>query len=425
MTLAINGGTPVWSGQWPTWPYVSANVGDALSRIAARQRWAVSGDWNGHEPVDLELARRFADYCKTSHCVPVDHGSSALIIGLLGLGVQAGDEVIVPGLTWIATASVVARIGAIPVLVDIDPDTLCISADAVRAAITPRTRAVVAVHLYSAMADMDALRAICTESDLGLVEDCAQAYGAQWDGQPAGSLGDTGAFSTQQGKALTSGEGGLFVTSRDDLRELAEMYRGDGRKYAEQRPRVGRPSLDTFEVVQGWNMHLSEFQAAVLLDGLEALSAADERRRSAAHRLDSAFSETDLAEDFEIIRPHAKNAVRGYYHWPVRLRGTGWDGVDVAEVCDAVSAELGLFAHVTYPPLNRHPLYDPRRLPSAVAGGELDPKQFSLPVANAEAARTVLLHHSVLLASEDAVDAIVQAFMKVAHSRHELGQAAA
>ena len=166
MSLAINGGTPVWDGTWPAWPHVSSTVCDALARVVRRQRWAVSGDWNGYAPIDLELAQKFANYCGTKHCVPVDHGSSALLVGLLALGVQAGDEVIVPGLTWIATASVVARIGAIPVLVDVDPNTLCISSDAVREAISPRTKAIIAVHLYSAMADMDALRAVCTEFGL-------------------------------------------------------------------------------------------------------------------------------------------------------------------------------------------------------------------------------------------------------------------
>ena len=420
-SLVVDGGTPVWDGAWPAWPRVTDTLSASVDKALRSGRWAVSGEWTGEEPLDRRLADRFARYAGTDYCLPVDHGSSALVLGLLASEVRPGDEVIVPGMTWVATASAVARLGARPVLVDVDPGSMCLDPEAVADAITPRTRAVVAVHLYSAMADMDRLRALCVQHELGLIEDCAQAYGARWRGRPAGSWGDVGAFSTQQGKALTSGEGGLFVTSRPDLYELAEMYRGDGRRYAVPPPPLGRPALREYDRVQGWNMHLSELQAAVLLDALVDLVPLDERRRRAAELLDSRIA-AESGEQVELVTPYPHNDARGYYHYVLRLKPGQWEGVDVRTVCAALSAELGLYAHITYPPLNAHPLYDPRRMASLgrVPTAALDPGQYALPVAEALSRRTVLVHHSALLADPPALEALVDAVVKVCRNRRTL-----
>lgn len=417
MALAMNGGAAVMRGQWPQWPRVSESVLRSATEALVSGRWAVSGDWNGRQPLDRELGRRFAAYSGTNYCVPVDHGSSALVLALLSTGVKPGDEVIVPGLTWVATASAVARIGAVPVLVDIDRETLCISVEAVVRAITPRTRAVIAVHLYSAMADVERLERICAEHGIVFLEDCAQAYGAQWDGRPAGSFGRAAAFSTQQGKALTSGEGGLFVTSDDEVRDRAEMYRGDGRRYMSASPQNSRSQLVEFAEVQGWNMHLSEVQAAILLDGVAELPQLDEKRRSAAAYLDRAM-EASLAEWFAPVRAHEKNAVRGYYHYALRLRLDAWGGIPVAQICEALSAELGLFSHVTYPPLSHHPLLDPRRLWGDAERWDLT--RFPLPVAELAQRSTILIHHSALLADEDELDSIPEALRKLVDHQGEL-----
>ncbi|MGW2785118.1 DegT/DnrJ/EryC1/StrS family aminotransferase [Streptomyces populi] len=411
--LALAGGAPVWSGDWPGWPQLGPHTAERVAQVLNGERWAISGHWTGRPAVEVELAERFAEFVGARWCVPVDHGSSALITGLHALGIKPGDEVIVPGLTWVASASVVARTGAIPVLVDIDPDTLCIDPQAVEAAITPATVAVMAVHLYSAMADMDALRAIARRHSLALVEDAAQAYGSTWNGAGAGSLGDFGAFSAQQGKTLTAGEGGLLVTSDPGLRERAEMVRGDGRRYTLGPREVGRPELEELSLVQGWNMHISEVQSALLLDGLERLLEQNACRAAAAEVLDKALG---AEGDLEPIKPYAANDRRAYYHYAIRLRPGAFAGRSAATVCRALSAELGFWVHTPYRPLNGHPLYDPRRLPGLADqdfAWKFNPARFELPVAHREAERTLLLHHPMLLGSPGHTQAVVDAFDKI------------
>lgn len=173
--LAVQGGSPVCSAAWPSWPQCGEHTLARVANALTSGRWAVSGPSTGRPSIDAELADRFAAFVGVPHCVPVDHGSSALVASLTALGVGPGDEVVVPGLTWVACASAVLRTGAVPVLADIESATLCLDPAAVEAALTPRTVAVLAVHLYSAMADMDRLRAITQRAGLALIEDAAQA----------------------------------------------------------------------------------------------------------------------------------------------------------------------------------------------------------------------------------------------------------
>lgn len=411
-TLALHGGTSVNNREWPQWPQWDDATLQAATEALRGGRWAVSGHWTGSPPLDTLLAEEFADFTGARWCVPVDHGTNALITALHGLGIGPGDEVIVPGLTWVATASVVARVGAVPVLVDIDPATLCMDPQAAEAAITPDTVAIIAVHLYSAMANMSALGKIARRHGLALIEDASQAYGATWKGQGAGSLGVAGAFSAQQGKGLTAGEGGLFVTSDSQLREYAEVLRGDGRRYTSAAPVRGRPDLVESTTVQGWNMHLSEVQAALLLDGLRRLPEQTRKRADAGRILDA---ELTAAGDLEPITPYPGNDLRSYYHYAIRLRHDAFAGRTAAVVCEALSAELGCWIHTPYPPLNEHPLYGPRRLRSVETdlSKRLDPSRFHLPVARYESGRTILLHHSMLLGDRAHLDAIVSAFDKV------------
>lgn len=411
--LARDGGNPVWTDGWPVWPQPGPGAERRLLDTLHSGRWAVSGHWTGRPALESELATTFAEFTGARWCLPVDHGSSALLTALHAVGVRPGDEVIVPGLTWVASASVVARAGAVPVLVDIDPRTLCIDPTAVAAAVTPATTAIIAVHLYSAMADMDALRELADRHGLALIEDAAQSYGARWRGRGAGSLGIAGAFSTQQGKTLTSGEGGLFVTSDAQVRDRAEMLRGDGRRYARGPHTVGRPDLEEVPAVQGWNMHLSEFQSALLLDGLERLDEQNRQRAAAAELLDKLLTEYG---DLEPVDPYPGNDRRAYYHYVIRLRDGAFGGHDAATVADALGAELGYWIHPPYQPLNAHPLYDPRRLPGVAEQGRaagFDPARFHLPAAHREARRAVVLHHPMLLGSEDHLHAVVEAFDKV------------
>lgn len=406
--LAIFGGTPVWSGSWPAWPATGPQTLAHLQAVLDSGRWAISGQWTGAETWDRRFSRRFADYVGVEHCFTMDHGSSALVAALLALDIGVGQEVIVPALTWVACASAVMRVGATPVLVDISPDSLCIEPAAIEAAIGERTACIMVVHLYCCMTDMDRIAEIAERHRLPVIEDCAQAHGAEWRGRRAGSLGDIATFSMQQGKALTSGEGGAVVTRDRALADRLERLRCDGRRYQVRDRRIGRPDLEELPGLQGMNFCLSEFQAALLCDGLDRLDAQTERRCQHAALLDERFSEWP---SLAIIQPYAGNTRRAYYHYAVRLTKDVTDHVPVARVCEALSAELGTWIHCAYPAIHRHPLYAPNTLnalPAVTVRANA-----ALGHAEDQSARLVLLHHAVLLAERPAVEAIVEAFDKV------------
>jgi L-glutamine:2-deoxy-scyllo-inosose/3-amino-2,3-dideoxy-scyllo-inosose aminotransferase len=267
--LALLGGRPVFSEGWTPWPSIEPETIEAVREALSSGRWAVSGFQTRTRTLDMEFAQRFGEYLGVPYCVAFDHGSNALLAALHALDLDVGVEVIVPGLTWVATASAAVRAGLVPVLADIDRDSLCIDPAAVEGLIGSRTAAIVAVHLYCSMGDMDRLQAIARRHGLALIEDAAQAHGAEWRGRRAGGIGTIGAFSMQQGKALTSGEGEAAVTSDAALADRLEILRGDGRRYQPAgQAQVGWPDLEEVGIPMGWNMHLTEMQAALLLDGL-------------------------------------------------------------------------------------------------------------------------------------------------------------
>ncbi|WP_129577429.1 MULTISPECIES: DegT/DnrJ/EryC1/StrS aminotransferase family protein [Sorangium] len=410
--LALLGGKPVWTERWPVWPRHGERALARLQSVLEGGRWAVSGAWNGQRTMDQEFSERFAAYLGASHAYTVDHGSSALFAALQAVGVGFGQEVIVPGLTWVACASAALRLNAVPVLVDVSADTLCMSPAAVEAAITPSTAAILVVHLYSAMADMERLRSIADRHHLPLVEDCAQAHGAIWDGRHAGTLGDVAAFSMQQGKVMTCGEGGALVTSDPAIARRLELLRTDGRRYLAAAPPVGHPDLEERGDIQGFNLCLSEFQSALLLDALERLEEETEQRAAMADLLARRLGEL---RGVEPIRPHPQNTRRAYYHYAVRFEAEEFAGCSVEQICAALEAELGTWVHPPYRPLDAHPLYRPERyagLPAALRE-RADPRRFPLPEAHRQASRTLLFHHSVLLGSEHHINAIAEALAKV------------
>jgi dTDP-4-amino-4,6-dideoxygalactose transaminase len=217
----------------------------------------------------------FARYCGSTHCVGVANGTDAIELVLAGLGIGPGDEVVVPANTFVATAEAVRTVGAVPRFVDVRPDTLLIDVDAVAAAIGPRTAAIIAVHLYGQMADVDRLARLAERHGVCLIEDAAQAHGARFAGRRAGSVGRAATFSFYPGKNLGAlGDGGAVVSDDPDLvsriRRLADHGRSATRRHVHE--------------TSGRNSRLDSLQAAVLGIKLPGLDAANSRRRSAMER---------------------------------------------------------------------------------------------------------------------------------------------
>jgi len=211
-----------------------------------------------------EFEEAFAAAHGASFGVTATSGTAAIEIALRAAGLQRGDEVIVPALTFYATAFAALVQGFKPVFCDIDPDTWCIDPEQIERLITPRTRAIVPVHLGSRMADMDRIGEIARKHRLAVIEDCAHAHGMQWNGRHAGTFGDAGCFSFQTSKLMTCGEGGIIVTNDAQMEERCRGYMNSGRVRTKDRAAAEGTML-------GWNYRMTEFQAAVLRVQLERL----------------------------------------------------------------------------------------------------------------------------------------------------------
>lgn len=231
----------------------------------------------GEEVVRLE--QEFADYCNVKHAIAVNTGTSALHLSLLAAGVGPGDEVITVPFTFVATVSAICYTGARPVFVDVEPVTLTMDAAQLEAKITSRTKAIIPVHLYGQMADMDAIKAVADHYRIPVIEDACQAHGARYKGARAGSIGTSGCFSFYPGKNLGAcGEGGIVVTNSDDHAKTMRMLRDWGQ---EQR---------YHHLLKGFNYRMDTIQGAILRIKLRHLEAWTEARRAHAHRYSSLLS---------------------------------------------------------------------------------------------------------------------------------------
>lgn len=418
--LAVHDAAPIRTGPWPAWPQPSPGTEAALRDVLHSGRWSISGPYRGEDTRERRFARAFAAFNGSAHCVPTASGTAGLMIALEACGIGAGDEVIVPALSWVASASTVLGVNAIPVFVDIDPRTLCMSPEAVEAAVTPTTRAIVVVHLYSALADLTALRALADRHGLHLIEDAAQAHGARFEAGRAGTVGDVGVFSTHQTKVLTSGEGGAAITDDAGLARRMEQLRSDGRGYPPRPPAPGHMELEEVGELMGSNRALSEFQAALLIEQLQVL---DEQNEFRARR--AALLETLLA-DLGCLPQQTTpgTTIRTYFKFAVELPPGELRGIDIRVISAALCAELNLPIDPVYPPVYRSRLYHPHSRSRFEMSKEhwrrIDRGNLHLPMCERAVSRFVTFHRSALLGDERDMEDIAAAFLKVIRNQAEL-----
>lgn len=257
--LAITGGKPLRKAPFTQWPMATQAERDALEDVLASSKW-------GGQPFPGKHASAFAEQFAQVHTAKyaqcVNTGTVAIQAALKAIDLQPGDEVIAPAYTWEGTVGPVLLLNAVPVFVDVDPDTYCLDARLIEKAITPKTRAILPVHLGMRFADMDEILRVAAKHNLRVIEDCAHAHGGMWKDKGAGSLGDLGAFSFQSSKLITSGEGGCVITNNLEYMEKVQSYINAGRASV----------TDKFHHrIVGFNYRLGEFQAAVLGAQLERL----------------------------------------------------------------------------------------------------------------------------------------------------------
>ena len=263
----------------------------------------------------------FADYCGVKHAIATNNGTTALHVALVSLGVGAGDEVIVPSLTYIATANTVKYCNATPVLVDNDPVTFNIDPADIEAAITPRTKGIIPVHLYGHPADMDAINAVAKKHGLFVLEDAAEAAGASYKGRKTGGLGDVATFSFFGNKIITTGEGGMVSTDDDALAARIRLLRGQGMD----------PERRYWFPVIGYNYRMTNIQAAIGLGQLERIEHHLEQRR----RVAAAYRARLAPLEDRLVLPVSENwAEHVYWMYTVVLRD------NVAKSRDQVMADL-------------------------------------------------------------------------------------
>ena len=331
--LAVNGGSPVTTEPFPPWPSFTPEM------IEAATGPLKSGNcnyWTG--PLGMEFEQKFADWCGAAYGISTSNGTAALHTALGGLGIGPGDEVIVPSYTFIASSMCVPQAGAIPVFADVEPQSHTISAEDVEAKVSDQTRAVVVVHLYGEVVDMDAINAVARKHNLFVVEDCAQAHGATYDGKKVGTLGDIGAFSFCQSKTFTTGgEGGCVVTDDDDVAWTCRSFRDHGYD-VEQRMKLLEleAKLSYIHNTIGFNFRMTEMQSAI---GLEALKIIDTWNLANRRRNGECLLER-LRDVPEIIRlPVHNDRIRnGFWMFPTII-DTDALSCDIKQFGAALTAE--------------------------------------------------------------------------------------
>ncbi len=360
-----------------------------------------SGEWGGYGAVVREFEAAFAAAHDSQFGITTANGTLSLEAALISCGVGAGHEVIVPPISFIATASAVLRVGAIPVFVDIDPGTYNLDPARVSEAITPNTKAVIPVHFAGHPVDLDALLPIAAKAGIAMVEDCAHAHGASWKGKKVGSFGQFGSFSFQQSKNMTAGEGGILTTNDENLADLAWAQSNQGRSRGGawyQHDRLGT------------NLRLTSLQAAILNVQLKHLDEQLDRRSKNARTLATALG------DELLLKPPAfdlRVTAHGLHLFVMRLNLERFSDIPVSRVADALTAE-GVSGVSRYPyPLYRNKLFNNQQHRIA-------------PCPNAEQMTNecIWVTSEVLLASSADLADVVRAIEKLTSSAAELRESA-
>lgn len=336
VALAVNGGPRTVTREIPVWPFFDEGDRQALLDVME------SGVWGGYHEAVGELEERFAAFHGADYGLALANGTVSLEIALTAIGIRPGDEVIVPPITFVASASAIARVGAVPVFVDVDSQTINLDPFKVEGAINKRTRAIVVVHFAGCPVDLDRLTQICERHHLSLIEDCAHAHGAEWRGKRVGSFGAFGSFSFQGSKNMTAGEGGILITSDAELAEKARAISNQGR-------RTGGAWYE--HVTLGTNARLTGFQAALLLNQLKRLPTQVETRMKSAARLREGLREIGgLVPTPEVLDEEV--TAHGYHLFSMRYIESRFAGAPRQRVVAALQAE-GVPATLGYP----HPIY--------------------------------------------------------------------
>jgi len=415
--IALNGADPSRQEEFSAWPLWDETDRHSLLSVLERGSW---GGYPSPNHFAAKFAKEFADFQGAKYGVCCANGSVAIELALWAAGIEPGSEVIVPAYTFVATASSVAYCNSVPVFVDVDPKSYCLDIEKVRAAITDKTRAIIAVHLACQMTDMDALLALAKEFDLIVIEDSAHAHDARWRGKGAGSLGHMGTFSFQTSKLLTAGEGGIVLTNDEVTAMRLQSLVNCGRKEPEYSAYEGR--------VLGKNYRISEWSAGILSSQLKKL------RIQTLKRIENAALLTEKLSSIcglVVNAPNESQTQQAIYQFIIKYHSREFQDLHRDDFLRALRAEGIPCEGDFYDPLYRGELFPLDPITNPVAQGTLADcyrthvsKGFSCPVSERAAfEEAIWLPHQIFLGnSEDTLD-IFKAFEKITNHISEIPRA--
>ena len=405
--LAALGGGKVRAQTFPAWPHFDDTEREAVNRVLD------SGNWWANAGVEVkQFEKEWSSYTGAKSSFAVTNGTHTLEVIFLALDIGDGDEVIVADWSFLATISAVLTVNAIPKIVDVDPLTGTIDVAQAEAAIGPKTRAIVCVHVAGSMSDMDSLTALCEKYNIALIEDSAHAHGSRWNGKHAGTIGDAASFSFQASKLMTSGEGGVITTKREDLIPLFKSYincgRGEGIWYYRH-------------LRLGGNYRLSEWQGAILRAQLDRFPKQQENRAKNANWLNSEIAKIP---GFKPQGRYEGCTEQGNYCYVVEVDSTLLSGATRDQIRHALLAE-GIPLTTSYPPLHKLEMFkDPSGLAPRLRGEvtKIRYNEQSFPVTDHLAANTLWFNTAVLMGSHEDANSVLQSIAKISELASEVAK---
>jgi dTDP-4-amino-4,6-dideoxygalactose transaminase len=413
--LAVLGGDPVRKTPYPHWPVHDERDIEAVTRVIK------SGNWGGYPypgPETRRFLAKFVELQGGGYPVAMANGTVTIEVACRASDIGWGDEVIVPALTFQATAAAPMAAGAIPIIVDVDPETYTIDPKAVQNAITDKTKAVIPVHLAAQMADMDAIMEIADTHDLIVIEDCAHAHGAKWRGKGAGTIGHFGSFSMQSSKILTSGEGGVLLCRSKKHAAKAAGIINCGRSHDPETMIEGGENY-----VMGANYRLSELACALAAVGIERFPEQASEREEMINYMEESLSEVP---GIRLLKRDERHTKRSFYQFNFALVPEAF-GAENREVAYALNKE-GIPCDTGYEAMNNYSLYQPQlsKLPVPSAF----PEYFKFEDMKLTEARRAAEHEAITLDEaifrdgQKGVDDFIQALKKVKQNAEALRAAA-
>lgn len=409
--LAINGGPKsIDRPLGKEWPIFDDLERRNLMEVLESGRW-----WRGGGPSEdskvNQFEEAFAQFQDAKYGVAITNGTQAIECALKAIGIQPGDEVIVPAATFVATATACILVNAIPIVVDIDPANYQISPAAVEAAIGPRTVGILPVHYGGYPADMAALQEIADRHGLWIIEDCAHAHGSTWNGRGCGSIGDIGCFSLQMGKTLTAGEGGICLTNDEELAKMLYSYHHIGRF-------EGRPFYEHHIVAS--NLRMTEWQAAVVLGGLSRLEDQANTRDANARHFEDGLRQIDGVAPID----RAPWVTRwNFYFYHFKFISEQFGGISRARFVEALAAEglSGGSGHLH--PIQKNPLFVERNWGPACFGDNEPPDYAAVETPECQRIQEqegISLAHRLFLGGTEDMDLMLEAIQKIRDNVDEL-----